>query len=110
MNRFAVKQVVSVVKELKDLGLTDDAAREFLMDYGMFLQSIMLAALEQGLATCPQAALAEYPHIVRDELGYNESVTLLCGMALGYEDDQALVNSYRTSRENIDSFSRFFTK
>ncbi len=78
------------------------------MDYGMFLQSVMLAALDQGLTTCPQAALAEYPHIVRDELGYDDSVTLLCGMALGYEDRDALVNSYRTSREPLDQFVRFF--
>ena len=40
------------------------------LDYGMFLQSVMLAAVEHGLATCPQAALGEYPDIVRDYLGW----------------------------------------
>ena len=35
------------------------------MDYGMFIQSIMLSAVEKVLATCPQAALGEYPDIVR---------------------------------------------
>ena len=39
------------------------------MDFGMFLQSVMLIALEEGLATCPQAALGEYPDIVKNELG-----------------------------------------
>ena len=78
------------------------------MDYGMFLQSVMLAAVDQGLATCPQAALAEYPHIVKDALGYDDSVTLLCGMALGYEDKEAVVNSYRTPREEVDYFTQFF--
>lgn len=78
------------------------------MDCGMFLQSVMLAAMGQGLATCPQASLAEYPHIIRDELGYDESSVLLCGIALGYEDKSAIVNSYRTSREEVDSFTRFF--
>jgi len=78
------------------------------MDYGMFLQSIMLAAVEEGLATCPQAALGEYPGIVKDALGYEAELILLGGMALGYEDTGALVNSYRTPRLPVESFTRFF--
>lgn len=78
------------------------------MDYGMFMQSIMLAAVEQGLATCPQAALGEYPQIVKEELGYPSDSILLGGMALGYEDEGALVNSYRTPRLEVDDFTRFF--
>ena len=78
------------------------------MDYGMFLQSIMLAAVEEGLATCPQAALGQYPELVRGELGYADNFTLLCGMALGYEDSSAPVNTYRTPREEVNSFTRFF--
>ena len=78
------------------------------MDYGIFLQSIMLAAVEEGLATCPQAALGEYPSIVKNELGYPEELILVCGMAMGYEDTDAVVNHYRTSREGVDGFARFF--
>ena len=78
------------------------------MDYGMFLQSVMLAATEQGLATCPQASIADYPEIIKTELGYGDDTILLCGMALGYEDKDALVNSYRTSREDVDSFTQYF--
>ena len=78
------------------------------IDYGAFLQSIMLMAVEEGLATCPQAALAEYPRIVLEELGYPENYLVMCGMALGYEDSDAVVNSYRTPREDVDSFTRFF--
>ncbi len=78
------------------------------MDYGMFMQSVMLAAVEHGLATCPQAALGEYPLIVREELGYPSDKILLGGMALGYEDRDALVNSYRTPRLGVDEFTRFF--
>ena len=62
------------------------------MDFGMFLQSIMLAAVSEGLATCPQAALAEYPDTVRQELNYADDMIVMCGMALGYEDKSALVN------------------
>ena len=78
------------------------------MDYGMFLQSIMLAAVEEGLATCPQAALGEYPDIVKTQLGYPEDSILLFGMALGYEDTAAKVNAYRTPRESAESFTQFF--
>ena len=80
------------------------------LDYGMFLQSVMLSALEIGLATCPQAALAEYPDIVRQELGFSENKHVICGMALGYEDTNALVNSYRTPREDVSSFTQFFNE
>ncbi|MCG8428560.1 MAG: nitroreductase [Chromatiales bacterium] len=79
-----------------------------IFDYGMFYQSVMLAAMEEGLATCPQAALAEYPELVKESLGYSDDTLLLCGMALGYEDTGALVNSYRTPREEIHQFTRFF--
>ena len=78
------------------------------MDYGMFLQSVMLAAVEQGLATCPQAALADYADIIREELAYPDDCIVLCGMALGYEDKDAVINSYRTPREEVDSFTRYF--
>ena len=78
------------------------------LDYGMFLQSLMLAAVEEGLATCPQAALAEYPGIVKTFLGYPADSILICGMALGYEDTEAKVNSYRTPREAVERFTRFF--
>jgi nitroreductase len=77
------------------------------MDYGMFLQSVMLAAVEEGLATCPQAALAEYPSVVKKILKYPAENILLCGMALGYEDKKAAVNSYRTSREDVETFTKF---
>jgi nitroreductase len=78
------------------------------IDYGMFLQSVMLAAVDQDLATCPQASIADYPEIIKAELGYPQETVLLCGIALGYEDKDALVNSYRTSREDADSFTRYY--
>ena len=78
------------------------------LDFGMFLQSIMLAAVEEGLATCAQASLGQYPKLVKDFLGYDHDTVLLCGMALGYEDKEAPVNRYRTEREEVEVFTRFF--
>lgn len=78
------------------------------MDSGMFIQSVMLAALDEGLATCAQAALSGYATVVKEILGYPRETILLCGMSLGYEDREALVNSYRTPREEVETFSTFF--
>ncbi|MDA8755694.1 nitroreductase [Candidatus Pseudothioglobus singularis] len=78
------------------------------MDYGMFIQSIMLSAVEKGLATCPQAALGEYPDIVRQEFPEYKDKMVLCGLALGYEDKDQIVNSYRTAREDISRFVRYY--
>ena len=78
------------------------------MDYGMFIQSIMLSAVEKGLATCPQAALGEYPDIVRQEFPEYKDKMVLCGLALGYEDKDQIVNSYRTPREDISRFVRYY--
>ncbi len=77
------------------------------MDSGMFIQSVMLAALDEGLATCSQAALSGYTGVVKEILGYPQETILLCGMALGYEQKDALVNSYRTPREEVQNFTRF---
>lgn len=78
------------------------------MDYGMFLQNIMLAAQEHGLATCPQASLAEYPDVVRNVLNLPEEKLIVCGMALGYPDMEAAVNSYRTEREPVEEFTTWY--
>ncbi|MGD8526747.1 MAG: nitroreductase [Thioalkalispiraceae bacterium] len=78
------------------------------IDMGMFLQNIMLAATDYGLATCPQASLAEYPDIVRGLLNISEDYAVVCGMALGYEDPDHPANSFRLEREPVDSFTTWF--
>jgi nitroreductase len=78
------------------------------IDFGMFLQSFMISAVEAGLATCPQAAMAEYPQIIKPMLGVPDDAILLCGIALGYEDTQAPINQYRTAREAVNDFTRFY--
>ena len=79
-----------------------------LIDMGIFLQSVMLAALDMGFATCPQAALAEYPDIVRSVLKTPESWALICGMALGAPDRSAPVNNYRTERIAVEEFTTYY--
>ena len=77
------------------------------LDMGMFIQNIMLAAREFGLETCPQAAMAEYPDIVRDVLNIDSHDMLLCGLALGYPDNAHPINSYRLERLEVDEFTRW---
>lgn len=78
------------------------------LDYGMFLQSIMLTATQLGLGSCPMASLAEYPSIVKEELNIDKDKILLCGIALGYEDKEAPINSFRTNRIPLNEFVRFY--
>ena len=56
------------------------------IDYGMYLQSLMLAAQEQGLATCPQAALADYPDIIVWHGYEREAIPLLRAGLLAHQD------------------------
>lgn len=77
------------------------------LDYGMFLQTIMLAARARGLHTCPEAAIASYPDIVRGELGIEAGWTVICGMALGYADPDAVVNTFQPPRIALEEYATF---
>jgi nitroreductase len=77
------------------------------LDYGMFLQTIMLAARARGLHTCPEAAIASYPDIVRRELNIGSEWIVICGMAMGYADPDALVNTYQPPRIGVDDYAVF---
>ncbi len=88
--------------------LEDFLEKGSCVDLGMFLQNIMLAARGCGLETCPQAAMAEFPDIVRGTLGLPKTLKLVCGIAVGYPDRTAPVNHYRTEREPVDAFTKWF--
>ena len=75
---------------------------------GHFIQNVCLLAIENGLATCLQEAWAELPKLVREHVNYPEDETLWCGIALGYEDETDPVNQFRTEREDLENFSKFF--
>ena len=77
------------------------------LDYGMFLQTIMLAARARGLHTCAEAAIASYPDIVRRELDIAPDWVVICGMAMGYADADALVNTFQPPRIALDEYATF---
>lgn len=77
------------------------------LDYGMFLQNIMLAARAHGLHTCPQAAWTHYHAQLAELLGFAPEEMLVCGMALGHGDPAAVENSLHTEREAVAGFASF---
>ena len=77
------------------------------LDYGMFLQSVMVAARARGLDTCPQAAFTPFHRIIGRHLGLREDQTVVCGMSLGYADPAAVENSLVTERDPVAAFTRF---
>jgi nitroreductase len=81
--------------------------RGSLVDYGGFLQSIMLAARGLGLHTCPQAAWNGFSSIVMPLIGAGPDEMLVCGMSLGYADPTAVVNSFDTPRVAVNDFTHW---
>jgi nitroreductase len=77
------------------------------LDYGMFLQNIMVAARGRGLDTCPQAAFTQFHRIIAAELGLPDNEMIVCGMALGYADPDKVENALITEREPVSAFTRF---
>lgn len=81
--------------------------RGSLVDYGMFLQNLMVAARGRGLHTCPQAAWNSFASIILPHIGAGEGEMLVCGMALGYADESDKVNSFHTPRVAPEDFTHW---
>lgn len=79
------------------------------LDYGMFIQSIMLAARGEGLETCPQAAFAYHAETVQRVVGIPPEQMVVCGMSLGFPDPNAVVNTFVTEREPLANFVTFLS-
>jgi len=77
------------------------------LDYGMFLQNVMVAARGMGLDTCPQAAFMPYHRTIQAMLAIPAEEMLVCGMALGYADPAAVENSLETERAPAREFTSF---
>lgn len=77
------------------------------LDYGMFIQSIMIAARSFGLDTCPQAAFLKFHTIISQHLNIPDNEMLICGMSLGYADHSRIENSLKTEREPLSEFVKF---
>lgn len=81
--------------------------RGSLLDYGMFIQNIMLAARARGLHTCPQAAWNGFHSIILPHIGAGEGERMVCGMSLGYADETDKVNTLVTPRVPVNEFTHW---
>ena len=77
------------------------------LDYGMFLENIMVAARGRGLDTCPQAAFIGFHKIIAEHLALPPGEMVVCGMSLGHADESAVENRLVTQREPVASFAKF---
>jgi nitroreductase len=77
------------------------------LDYGMFIQNVMLAARARGLDTCPQAAFLDFHTLIAQTLGIPSNEMLVCGMSLGWADPAATINGLHTDREPVSGFATF---
>ena len=77
------------------------------LDYGMFLQSLMVAARARGLDTCAQAAFTQFHRVISQVLELPEGEQVVCGMSLGYADQEKIENTLITEREPLSGFAKF---
>jgi len=73
-------------------------AQGVLIDCGAYMQSIMLAAQEFGVDSCPQGSTTEFGRVIAKELDVPDNLALLYSVVLGYADKDAKINSYQPAR------------
>src|SRR5690606_26176303 len=81
--------------------------RGSLVDYGMFMENLMIAARGHGLHTCPQAAWNGFANMILPHIGAQDNEMLVCGMALRYATPDDKGNDFYTPREPVASFTRW---
>ena len=79
-----------------------DMPQRQLIDMGIFLERVMHKAQTLGLGSCPQASVSDFPGILAEHLPIKDGMEILFGLALGYEDSEAHVNTFRTEKLSVD--------
>ena len=77
---------------------------------GMFMQTVMLLAVEEGLHTCPQEAWSAFHQTVAEFLGLPDEQMFYCGMAMGHADLEHPINRWRTERAPLDEIAKFLVE
>ena len=75
-----------------------------LLDMGMILQTIILAAWSYELGTCPEVAVVQYPDVLRQLLKIPQSKLIVLGLAIGYPDTEKAAARFRSEREPLETF------
>ena len=78
-----------------------DAERGNFLDMGLFLQNIMLGLVSKGMGSCPQYSITQLSDTIRDTIGLSKDRWIVCGLAVGYPDPDAIVNTFIPERVKI---------
>ena len=79
------------------------------VDMGIYLQTVMLLMTENGLASCPQGALAMYPDAVYDMANIPEDCAIMFGLSFGYSAEKEPINSFDVGREPLSNSVEFIS-
>ncbi|HWV05810.1 nitroreductase [Ralstonia sp.] len=77
------------------------------LDYGMFLEAVMVGARARGIDTCPQAAFTQFHRIIAEHLALTDDEMVVCGMSMGYANLAAVENTLITERAPVSDFTHF---
>ncbi|MEK9727932.1 MAG: nitroreductase [Candidatus Margulisiibacteriota bacterium] len=84
--------------------LPKGAERGNFLDMGAFMQNVMLGITAEGLGACPQFSISAYSKTIRQILKLNARI-IVCGMAVGYPDESAIVNTFIPNRLPVEAFT-----
>lgn len=87
--------------------LDDSFPPDRMADVGLFTAFLLLAATAEGLASCPIGMVRAYEDDLKDHLNIPESKQLVVAVALGYADDTAPINEFRSPRADLKEFVRW---
>ena len=77
------------------------------LDFGMFIQNVLLLSKEKGLDTCLLGSMIDYSKLIKEYLEIPEEQTLVCGMALGYGDYSSPENHIQTDKMKLEEYTKF---
>ena len=78
------------------------------LDMGIFLNAVMLGLVDLGLGSCPQFSVCGYSNTIREVLNLEDNRLLVCGLSVGYPDEQARVNQFVPTRASIHEYVQFY--
>jgi nitroreductase len=87
--------------------LDDSFSDARLVDVGVVLGYLVLAAHEVGVATCPIGLITAYGDEMKEILNIPENKKVIIGVALGYPDPKSPINRFKSFRDNLDKFVKW---
>lgn len=87
--------------------LHPNAERGNFLDLGLFMQNVMLSIVAEGLGSCPQVSLCSFSKTIKEKLKISQERIMVCGLSVGYVDDEDNVNSFFPERRPLESYTHW---